>query len=58
VPIRRGRQGDGIAYFGHGCAACPLRAQCTTATGERTVSVGRREQRLADARAEQQQPEW
>ncbi|MEP7021857.1 MAG: transposase [Pseudonocardiales bacterium] len=58
MPIRRGRDGDGIAYFGEGCAACPLRAQCTTATSGRTVSVGRHEQRLADARAEQRQPEW
>ncbi len=58
VAIRRGRDGDGIAYFGQGCASCPLRAQCTTATSGRTVSVGRHEQRLADARAEQQQPEW
>jgi len=58
VPIRRGREGDGIAYFGDGCVACPLRAQCTTAAGGRTVSVGRHEQRLADARAEQQQPDW
>ena len=58
APIRRGREGDGIAYFGQGCATCPLRAQCTTATAGRTVSVGRHEQRLADARAEQQQPDW
>jgi hypothetical protein len=58
VPIRRGREGDGIAYFGAGCATCPLRAQCTTAATGRTVSVGRHEQRLADARGEQQQPDW
>jgi hypothetical protein len=58
VPIRRGREGDGIASFGDGCAGCPLRAQCTTATAGRTVSVGRHEQRLSDARAEQQQPQW
>jgi hypothetical protein len=58
VPIRRGRDGDGIAYFGAGCADCPLRAQCTTAASGRTVSVGRHEQRLADARAEQRQPNW
>jgi hypothetical protein len=58
VPIRRGREGDGIAYFGDGCATCPLRTQCTTAASGRTVSVGRHEQRLAEARAEQQQPDW
>jgi hypothetical protein len=58
VPIHRGREGDGIASFGAGCASCPLRTQCTTAAAGRTVSVGRHEQRLSDARAEQQQPEW
>jgi len=58
VPIRRGQGGNGIAYFGDGCAGCPLSAQCTTAAAGRTVSVGRHEQRLADARTEQQQPEW
>jgi hypothetical protein len=58
VPIRRGREGDGTASFGAGCATCPLRVQCTTAATGRTVSVGRHEQRLADARAEQQQPHW
>lgn len=58
VPIRRGRDADGIAYFGQGCSTCPLRAQCTTATGGRTIRVGRYEQRLADARAQQQQPQW
>lgn len=40
VLIRRGPQGEGVASFGQGCAACPLRAQCTTAAGGRTVSVG------------------
>jgi len=58
VPIRRGREGDGVAYFGDGCATCPLPAQCTTATAGRTVSVGRHEQRLRDARAEQREPDW
>ncbi len=58
VPIRRGREGGGIAHFGDGCAGCPLRAQCTTAASGRTISVGRYEQRLADARAEQQHPHW
>ncbi len=58
VPIRRGRDGDGIASFGAGCETCPLRAQCTTAASGRTVSVGCHEQRLADARAGQAQPDW
>jgi len=29
--IRRGKAGDGIAYFGDVCSDCPLRAQCTNA---------------------------
>lgn len=58
VTIRRGRDGDGIAYFADACGACPLRAQCTTAKGGRTIRVGRYEHRLAAARAQQQDPDW
>lgn len=58
VAIRRNADGDGIAYFTDACAHCPLRAQCTNASGGRTIRVGRYEQRLADARAQQQDPDW
>ena len=60
TPIRAARVGDGsgIAYFGPVCAGCPLQAQCTTATGGRTISVGAHEQALADARARQVDPAW
>ncbi|MFH1104335.1 MAG: transposase [Actinomycetota bacterium] len=58
VKTRRGSDGDGIAYFADACAECPLRAQCTNAQGGRTIRVGRYEQRLADARRQQQDPEW
>lgn len=58
APIRRGKDGDGTAYFGAACTGCPLRAQCTKATEGRTIRVGRYEQRLADARAAQQDPAW
>lgn len=58
VKIRRDRDGDGTAYFSDVCGTCPLRAQCTNAAGGRTISVGRYEQRLADARAQQKEPEW
>lgn len=58
VTIRRGRDGDGTAYFNDACHSCPLRAQCTNAEGGRTIRVGRYEQRLADARAQQQDPDW
>jgi hypothetical protein len=56
--IRRDKRGDGTAYFGSACADCPLRSQCTTAAAGRTISVGRHEQRLAEARAVQQDPAW
>ncbi len=56
--IRRGKDGDGTAYFGQVCNDCPLRAQCTTSREGRTVAVGRYEQRLADARQQQQDPAW
>jgi len=56
--IRRGKDGDGIAYFGGACTDCPLRAQCTDARDGRTLAVGRYEQRLADARQQQRDPNW
>jgi len=56
--IRRGKDGDGMAYFGGACTGCPLRAQCTNSRAGRTIGVGRYEQRLADARQQQQDPAW
>ena len=38
------------------CAVCPLRTQCTTATGGRTIVVGRHHDRIEAARAAQHQP--
>ena len=58
VKIRRDRDGDGTAYFSNACSTCPLRQQCTNAVGGRTISVGRYEQRLVDARAQQNDPDW
>jgi IS5 family transposase len=58
APIRPARAGGGTAYFASACPACPLRAQCTTAAGGRTVSVGPYEQTLTDARARQTDPAW
>jgi hypothetical protein len=58
APIRRDAHGDGVAYFADNCAGCPLRDQCTNAKGGRTIRVGRHEQRLAEARARQQHPDW
>ena len=56
--IVRDRHGDGEAKFGSACHDCPLRAQCTTSTAGRSIKVGRYEHRLADAREQQQDPDW
>jgi Transposase DDE domain len=58
VTIRRNPSGDGIAYFESACADCPLRSDCTTAVGGRTITVGRHETLLAQARAHAQDPPW
>lgn len=58
VKIRRDSAGDGIAHFASACSTCPLRPSCTEATGGRSICVGRYENLLADARAEQHSPEW
>ena len=58
VTIRRGSSGDGMASFGDHCTSCPLRAECTNAHRGRSIRVGRYEQRLADARAQQKDPDW
>src|SRR5437763_4295027 len=58
APIRPARAGGGTAYFASACPACPLRAQCTTAAGGRTVSVGPYAQILTTARVRQTDPAW
>lgn len=58
VPIRRGRDGDGVAYFGESCITCPLRAQCTNAAAGRTIRINRHEDVLARARERQADDGW
>lgn len=58
VTIRRGANSDARALFADACDSCALRPQCTTAKGGRRIRVGRYEQRLTDARREQQDPVW
>ena len=58
APIRRGTEGTGTASFAGVCAHCPLRDQCTTATGGRSISVGIYEPQLAAARVRQRDPNW
>ena len=58
VTIRRNNTGDGIAYFESACASCPLRPDCTTAASGRTITVGRHEALLAEARTQANDPQW
>jgi len=58
VSIRRGVHGDGIAYFAEHCTSCPLRGDCTDATGGRTICVNIFEAALARARERQAAPDW
>lgn len=58
VTIRRSSNGDGVACFADACAGCVSRSECTNAKGGRSVSVGRYEHRLADARRLQDDPGW
>ena len=48
----------GEARFGAACSTCPLAAQCTTAKGGRTITIGPHEARLAAARQAQASPAW
>jgi hypothetical protein len=58
VTIRRNHSGDGIAYFASACADCPLRAECTSAAEGRTITVGRYEALIAEARAQARDRQW
>jgi hypothetical protein len=58
APIRRNRDGSGVACFGLACAGCPLRSRCTTSAAGRTVAVTAHEDVLARARVRQRDPRW
>jgi IS5 family transposase len=58
VTIRRNADSGGTAYFGAQCTTCPLRSECTSAAGGRTISVSAHEAALARARLRQQHPAW
>jgi hypothetical protein len=57
APLQRAKPGR-MAYFGPGCASCPLAAQCTNAKAGRTVFVGPYEEQLTRARAKQRDPDF
>ncbi len=52
----KGRPGLLFRFDTDECATCPLRADCTTAAGGRSVFVGIHHQRIAAARAAQHDP--
>jgi len=52
----KGRPGLLYVFPAEACAACPLREQCTTSERGRTVFVGRHHDRIAAARAAQDEP--
>ena len=59
MPIRaRAGRHAGKAKFGAACRTCPLAAQCTTAKGGRTITIGPHEARLAAARQAQASTAW
>ena len=58
VAIRRSADGGGRADFSAHCAACPLRAQCTTATGGRSIAIHPKEHVLQRAKRAQAEPGW
>ncbi len=59
VPIRRtAADGGGLASFAGACAQCPLRSECTQAARGRSIRVGPHESHLAEARQQQQDPDW
>lgn len=58
VLIRFGRDRSGRADFAGHCAACPLRANCTTSASGRSISIHPKEAVLQRAKAAQAEPEW
>jgi hypothetical protein len=58
VAITRHRRGGGLAQFADACVSCPMRTQCTTATGGRSISINAHEEALARARERQRDPRW
>ncbi len=56
--IRRNAAGEGLACFAGACAECPLRPECTEASGGRSIRVGPHERLLAESRRRQQDPDW
>ncbi len=57
VRDRKGRPAAMFIFPARVCAACPLRAECVGGAGGRSIRVGVHEERIAAARAAQDEPE-
>ena len=58
VSIRRGGDGDGIAYFAQVCTVCPLLERCTASKTGHTIRVSIHQAALTRARQRQADPTW
>jgi hypothetical protein len=58
VTISHHANGGGIVHFADACATCPLRSQCTTAAGGRSIKINSHEGALARARTRQADSSW
>ena len=58
TPIRRHRDGGGVAAFGTACATCPLAERCTTAKNGRAIKISPHEEHLAQGRANSADAAW
>jgi hypothetical protein len=58
VPLRRSKDGAGLASFAPHCADCPLRSKCTDSKRGRSIRAHPREQTLQRSRARQRDPSW
>ena len=58
VPIRRSKDGGGLASFAPHCDDCPLRSQCTDSKAGRHIKVHPREKTLQRSRQRQGEPAW
>ena len=58
VPIRRSKDGSGLASFGIACKSCPLAPSCTTSKEGRNIRLHPHERILRDTRTRQKSPAW
>ncbi len=58
VAINPTRDGGGRASFKIHCKDCPLRRACTKSRAGRSITIGRHEDLLQMARAQQRTPKW